>query len=72
MAVDKLVGRWNYPTSIRFGAGRIGELPAACRELGMTAPLLVTDTGLAQLDIVARAVDSCRQVKLDCGLFSDV
>ena len=56
MAVDKLVGRWNYPTSIRFGAGRIGELPAACRELGMTAPLLVTDTGLAQLDIVARAV----------------
>jgi len=72
MAVDKLVGRWNYPTSIRFGAGRIGELPAACRELGMTAPLLVTDTGLAQLDMVARAVDSCRRVKLDCGLFSDV
>jgi hypothetical protein len=71
-AIDKLVGRWNYPTSIRFGVGRIRELPAACRELGMTAPLLVTDTGLARLNIVARAVDSCRQAKLDCGLFSDV
>ena len=27
-------GSWNYPTSIRFGAGRIRELPDACRELG--------------------------------------
>ena len=70
--MDKLAGRWNYPTSIRFGAGRIRELPAACRELGMTAPLLVTDTGLAKLEIVTRAVESCRQAKLACGLFSDV
>ena len=71
-SIDKLAGRWNYPTSIRFGAGRIRELPAACRELGMTAPLLVTDTGLARLEIVTRAVDSCRQAKLACEMFADV
>ena len=34
---------WNYPSSIRAGAGRIEELAAACGELHMRAPLLVTD-----------------------------
>jgi alcohol dehydrogenase class IV len=45
------VGDWNYPTRVRFGAGRISELPAACRELGVTHPLLVTDPGLAGLPL---------------------
>jgi alcohol dehydrogenase class IV len=45
------VGNWNYPTRVRFGAGRICELPAACRELGITRPLLVTDPGLAGLPL---------------------
>jgi len=40
---------WNYPTAIRFGAGRIAELPEACRTLGMERPLLVTDPALAEL-----------------------
>ena len=35
---------WNYPTAIRFGAGRIAELPEACRAAGIARPLLVTDT----------------------------
>ena len=26
-----LSGNWNYPTAIRFGAGRVSELPDACR-----------------------------------------
>ncbi len=47
---------WNYPTSIRFGAERIEELPCVCRELGMERPLLVTDPGLASLPMVAAAV----------------
>jgi len=50
------VGNWNYPTRVRFGAGRISELPAACRELGVTRPLLVTDPGLAGLPLFS---DSC-------------
>ena len=29
-----LVGTLNYPTSIRFGAGRIRELPDACKAIG--------------------------------------
>ena len=44
-----LRGNWNYPTTIRFGAGRIAELPDACKTLGIARPLIVTDPGLAKL-----------------------
>ena len=44
---------WSYPTAIRFGAGRIAELPEACRAAGIERPLLVTDRGLAPLPITA-------------------
>jgi alcohol dehydrogenase class IV len=46
---------WNYPTAIRFGAGRIAELADACRSLGMERPLLVTDPGLAEMPMVKDA-----------------
>ena len=40
---------WNYPTAVRFGPGRIAELAAVCKEVGITRPLLVTDPGLRAL-----------------------
>jgi alcohol dehydrogenase class IV len=46
---------WNYPTAIRFGAGRVAELPELCREFGIARPLLVTDPGLAQMAMVGEA-----------------
>jgi alcohol dehydrogenase class IV len=49
---------WNYPTAIRFGAGRIAELPEVCRSLGMQRPLLVTDPGLAEMPMVKSALAS--------------
>jgi len=72
MAQSSLTGRWNYPTSIRFGAGMIRELPGACSELRMHNPLLVTDAGLARLDMVRNAVESCRTAGLSCAVFSHV
>ena len=68
----ELVGNWNYPTAIRFGAGRISELPDACRVLGMERPLLVTDPGLAGLPMIASAMADCRSAGLGCDLFADV
>ena len=67
-----LKGNWNYPTTIRFGAGRIRELPQTCAALGMRRPLLVTDPGLAALSMVANAVGLCRDAGLHCAVFSDV
>src|SRR4029453_12497803 len=72
MAQSSLTGRWNYPTSIRFGAGMIRELPGACSELGMHNPLLVTEAGLARIGMERNAVDSCRTGGFSCGMFSDV
>ena len=46
---------WNYPTAIRFGAGRVAELPDVCRELGIARPLLVTDPALAEMAMVRNA-----------------
>jgi alcohol dehydrogenase class IV len=70
--MTNLRGNWNYPTSIRFGAGRIAELPDACKTLRITRPLLVTDPGLAALPMIARAVESCRSAGLGCEVFCDV
>lgn len=47
---------WNYPTAIRFGAGRAAELGEACRSLGIERPLLVTDPALAALPMVRDAL----------------
>ena len=47
---------WSYPTNTRFGPGRIQELGEACLALDIKNPLLVTDKGLASLDITENAV----------------
>ena len=70
--MSTLTGNWNYPTAIRFGAGRIVELADTCQELGITRPLLVTDRGLAGLDIVTDAVASCESAGVPCAVYSDV
>jgi len=63
---------WNFPTAIRFGAGRIGELAEACRAAGINRPLVVTDAGLASLPITANALAVLADGGLAPGLFSDV
>lgn len=67
-----LVGNWSYPTAIKFGAGRIKELPEACAAAGMKRPLLVTDKGLADLPITTATLDILEAAGLGRGLFSDV
>ena len=65
-------GNWSYPTNIRFGAGRISELPEVCASLGLNRPLLVTDGGLADLPMVRDAVSKCGQAGLGIDVFSDI
>jgi alcohol dehydrogenase class IV len=63
---------WNYPTSIRVGLGRAGELADACRAAGIQRPLLITDRFLGTTAMVDRAVQGCRESLGSCGLFEDV
>ncbi|MEM7076061.1 MAG: iron-containing alcohol dehydrogenase [Pseudomonadota bacterium] len=67
-----LVGNWSYPTAIKFGAGRIRELPEACAQAGITSPLLVTDKGLANLPITTETLDILDAAGLGCALFAEV
>ncbi len=67
-----LTGNWSYPTAIRFGAGRIVELPEACRAAGIARPLLVTDRGLAGMEITAQALDLLEAAGLGRAMFSEV
>jgi alcohol dehydrogenase len=63
---------WNYPTAIRFGAGRIDELADACAAAGITRPLFVTDPGVAPLPIAERALGVLAAAGLKAAVFSDV
>ncbi len=67
-----LKANWNYPTSVRFGAGRISELPQACKAAGIHRPLLVTDPGLAALPMVKDALASLNKAGLGAAIFSGV
>ncbi len=70
--MTKLVSKWNYPTTVRFGAGRIEELPDALSSVGMSNPLFVTDPGLARLPVVASTLKLLADAKVKHGVFSDV
>ncbi len=63
---------WNYPTAVRFGAGRISELPEALNAAGIAKPLMVTDAGLANLPVTQRALEIVRDAGIPITLFSDV
>ena len=63
---------WNYPTAIKFGAGRVKELPEHARALGMRRPLLVTDKALAALPITQNALKLMSAAGLEAALFADV
>ncbi|MDA0305687.1 MAG: iron-containing alcohol dehydrogenase [Proteobacteria bacterium] len=67
-----LSGNWNYPTSVRFGAGRIKELPKCCENLGMTRPLIVTDPGLASLPMIGEAQTVNNDAGLPTTVFSNI
>jgi len=67
-----IVANWSYPTAIRFGAGRISEIADACAAAGIKRPLLVTDRGLAAMDITSMTLDLLQEAGLGRAMFSDV
>ncbi len=68
----KLTANWSFPTSVRFGAGRIAELGDAATSAGITRPLIVTDPGVAKLPMIRTATDILVAAKRPAGLFTGV
>ena len=60
---------WNYPTSIWFGLNRIKEIQKACDDLNISNPLIVTDPGILQTDIITKINSS---LKAEANIFSQV
>jgi alcohol dehydrogenase len=69
---DALRATWSFPTQVRFGPGRIAELGAACRSVGMSRPLLVTDRALAAHELIATARAAIEGEGLAAPVFADV
>lgn len=63
---------WNYPTAVRFGAGRVADLGALCLERGITRPLVVTDKGTSSLPFTRAILDGLVQAGLQASLFDGV
>ena len=63
---------WSYPTAIRFGPGRISEIAEACIISEIKKPLLITDRGLAKLEITARTLNLLDAAGLGRAIFAEV
>ena len=63
---------WNYPTTVWVGENRINDIAQACNNLGITRPLLVTDKGLAQTEILKKTLSILDNNNLSVELYSNV
>ena len=63
---------WNYPTTMWVGENRINDISLACKSLKINKPLLVTDKGLAQSDIVKNTLSILKDGGISAALYSNV
>jgi len=66
------VHQFNFPTTIRFGANAVKELPAYLKANGLKAPLIVTDPNVAQLPFFKNIVSDLQANGISVEVFSDI
>ncbi|MBX3254384.1 MAG: iron-containing alcohol dehydrogenase [Chitinophagaceae bacterium] len=66
------IHQFNFPTTIRFGANVIKELPAYLKANGLKAPLVVTDPNVAQLPFFRDIVADLTSRGISVEVFSDI
>ncbi len=71
MIFDK-VYQYNFPTTIRFGAGAARELPAYLHQNNLKAPLIVTDPNIAQLSFFKTIISDLRNKNISIEVFYDI
>src|ERR1043165_6410546 len=67
-----LRGNWNYPTTVRFGAGRVGELGEAVKAAKIANPLFVTDPVVAKMPMTQAALQTLSAAGVPAKMFADV
>ena len=63
---------WNYPTKMWIGENRIKDLPLACKTIGISKPLFVTDIKLSKSDIVLNVLKNLKEKQFSIKVFSKV
>ena len=63
---------WNYPTTMWVGENRIKDLNKACESLNIKKPLLVTDKGMSNSEIIKNSLKNLNDQGIDVELFSNV
>ena len=71
MTFDK-VYQYNFPTTIRFGAGAIKELPAYLQKNGLKRPMIVTDPTIASLPFFKAIVTDLQVHNISVEVFNDI
>jgi len=71
MIFDKIY-QYNFPTTIRFGAGASNELGDYVLKNNLSNPLIVTDATVAQLDFFKYITDSLKKKNISVEVFSDI
>jgi len=71
MIFDK-IHQFNFPTTIRFGAGAVKELPAYLSKNNLKAPLIVTDPTIAQLPFFKTIVEDLKAKGIAVEVFNDI
>lgn len=71
MTFDK-VYQYNFPTTIRFGAGAVKELGDYLTKNNLSKPLIVTDPLVAQLDFFKTIVSMLQKQGKSVEVFSDI
>lgn len=73
MNVDfNIIRQYNFPTTIRFGAGAVNELAPHLEQQGLKRPLLVTDPNVESLDFFAAILKQLTAHGLSAEVFSDI
>ena len=67
-----MISQFNFPTTIRFGAGVVKELPDYLKKNNLSKPLIVTDPTVAQLDFMKEIVADLKAKGLGVEVFSDI
>jgi alcohol dehydrogenase class IV len=68
---DKIY-QYNFPTTIRFGAGSVLELPDYLKNNNLKAPLIVTDPVVASLDFFKKIMAHLDSKGIHAEVFHDI
>ncbi|HOZ85897.1 MAG TPA: iron-containing alcohol dehydrogenase [Niabella sp.] len=71
MAFDKIY-QYNFPTTIRFGAGSSNELGSYLKKNKLSKPLIVTDPLVAQLGFFKKIVSSLQAAGISVEVFCNI